>query len=356
MLFSVSEDGRDLQRLEGEDFADLDILERTDFQEWAVEEPALLGENLLVIASEYSNFEQTRDRLDVLALDPEGKLVVVELKRDEADQTTDLQAIKYASYCATLTAEEVQRDYQEFWNDRNEENLSPEEVGQKFANFLDESVEEGVPLTDEGWADFELDDRPRVLLVAGEFGIQVTAPVIWLIEEYDIDITCVTVTAHEHDGEIFLSNRQVIPVAEAEEYMTRRREKDRDKDRTGQRPRSIHVLLERGVLQEGDIVEYYEKRKPDQDEWEFEPDEDFWRAEVTGKTGKTNNVRWFHDNETYSFTRLTKELLDELMIGDRPARLNGYRYWCHPEFNYRTLHDLRNSQVDASERNRPDLD
>lgn len=350
MLFSVSEDGNELHRLDGEEFANLDILERADFQEWAVEEPALLGEDLLVIASEYSNFEQTRDRLDILAIDPEGKLVVVELKRDEADRTTDLQAIKYASYCATLTAEEVQRDYRMFWNDRNDTELSPEEVGQKFAKFLDESVEEGVPLTDEGWADFELDDRPRILLVAGKFGIQVTAPVIWLIEEYDIDITCVTVTAHEYKDEILLSKRQVIPVAEAEEYMTRRREKDRDKDQTEQRDRSIIVLLERGILQEGDRVEFCEDKKPDQDEWKFEPDDDFWRAEVTGKTGRTNNVQWYHDDETYSFTRLTKTLLDELMVSDRPARLNGYRYWCHPEFEYRSLLDLRNSQVEASDR------
>jgi hypothetical protein len=42
------------------------------------------------------------------------RLVVVELKRDEADATTDLQALKYASYCATLTAGEIQRDYRSF--------------------------------------------------------------------------------------------------------------------------------------------------------------------------------------------------------------------------------------------------
>lgn len=83
-----------------------------------IENPEILGEELLVIQSEYANFEETSDRLDVLALDPEGKLMVVELKRDEADDTTDLQAIKYASYCATLTAEEVQKEYRTFWNGR----------------------------------------------------------------------------------------------------------------------------------------------------------------------------------------------------------------------------------------------
>lgn len=348
MIFSVTKEGDGLQRLKDQEFAELDILERTDFQQWAVEEPRLLGEDLLVIADDYSNFEQTRDRLDILALDPTGKLVVVELKRDQADQTTDLQAIKYASYCATLTGEEIQRDYRQYWNKRANDDLTPEDVGQKFADFLDESVEEGVPFTDEGWADFELDDRPRILLVAGDFGIQVTAPVMWLIEEYDLDINCVTVSAYEHDGEILLSNRQVIPVAEAEEYMTRRREKQEQKQ-SKKRTRAINDLLDRGVLVDTDIVEFCDDRKPDRDEWQFEPDNEFWRAEVTGNTGRTDNVRWHHDDELYSFTGLTKTLVEEL-TGDRPSRLNGYRYWCHPEFDHRTLRDLRNSGVEANGR------
>jgi hypothetical protein len=63
------------------------------------------------------------------------------------------------------------------------------------------------------------------LLAARSFGIQVTAPIMWLIEVYDVDITCVTMHAHEHNGELLLSTRQVIPIQEAEEYMTKRREK-----------------------------------------------------------------------------------------------------------------------------------
>lgn len=349
MIFSISEEADELQRLHDQKFAELDILERHDFQEWAIEEPALLGEELLVIASEYSNFEQTHDRLDILALDPEGKLVVVELKRDEADKTTDLQAIKYASYCATLTAEEIQQDYRTFWNNRSDGELAPEEVGQKFADFLDEGVEEGVPLTDEGWADFELDDRPRILLVAGEFGLEVTAPVMWLIEEYDLDITCVTVQAYKHNDEFLLNNQQVIPVSEAEEYMTRRREKQEKQKKTERRTRAIKVLLKRGVLVAGDTVEFCEGAKPQGDEWLFEPDDEFWQAKVTGETGRSDNVRWEHDDEVYSFTGLTKELL-ETLTGNRPNTINGYKNWCHPEFEYRTLSDLRNSQVEAPER------
>jgi RecB family endonuclease NucS len=113
-MFAVDQDRDELRQVREQSFSDLGVLERPDFQEWIVERPSVLGEEFLVIQSEYSKFADTRDRLDLLALDREGRLVVVELKRDEADDTTDLQAIKYASYCATLTAEEIQQDYRSF--------------------------------------------------------------------------------------------------------------------------------------------------------------------------------------------------------------------------------------------------
>lgn len=85
MIFSVDREGGKLRRIQVQSFTDLNVLERSDLQEWVVANPEILGEELLVIQSEYSKFEETRDRLDVLALDADGKLVVVELKRDEAD-------------------------------------------------------------------------------------------------------------------------------------------------------------------------------------------------------------------------------------------------------------------------------
>lgn len=52
----------------------------------------------------------------------------------------------------------------------------------------------------------------------------------------------------------------------------------------------------------------------------------------------------------YSFTGLTKELLHELVERDRDEALNGYKYWCHPEFDRRTLSDLRNSDTLGEDR------
>lgn len=342
MIFSV-EDGDALHEIEEKDLSDLGILERQDLQEWTIEKPQILGENLLIITSEYANFKDTRDRLDILSIDQSGKLVVVELKRDRADRTTDLQAIKYASYCATLTAKDIQKDYREFWSNRDNTELTSDAVGQKFSQFLNDGDDVGT--SNDGWAEFELDQKPRILLAAGSFGTEITAPVMWLIEEYGMDITCRRIEAYKHQDRILLNSQQVIPVAEAEEYMTKRREKQEKQQRTSRRPAAINALLERGVLRPGERVKFDPTRVPDNASRSWDENDDFWWATITGDKGKSDNVRWDHDGKVYSFTGLTKELKHKLVGRDRNESLNGYKFWCHPEFDNRTLSDLRNSEV-----------
>lgn len=349
MIFSVNEDTKELKHLPEQELVQLELLEREDLEEWAIEEPRILGEDLLVVSSEYSKFQDLRDRLDILAIDREGKLVVVELKRDRADQTTDLQAIKYASYCATLTAEDIQRDYRDFWNERDGANLSPEEVGEKFVEFLSQGVTEDVPYTDDGWANFELDDKPRILLAAGSFGPEITSPVMWLMEEYNMDITCTRMEAYRHRDRVILNSQQVIPIPEAEEYLTKRREKQEKQQETSV-TFTLPELLDRGVLQEGDIVVFDEGRVPEEVERDWDPEDDYWRARVTGQTGQQDNIVWIHDDETYSFTGLTREILNELVGRDKDKPLNGYAYWAHPEFRFRTLLKLREANVHGEDR------
>lgn len=353
MIFSVNQDDADLEQLPEEEFSELDILEREDLQEWAIEEPRVLGEKLLAITSEYAKFADLRERLDIMAVAPDGKLVVTELKRDRADRTTDLQAIKYASYCATLTAEDVQKDYRDFWNDRNEADLTPEDVGETFADFLNQGVIDEVPYMDDGWANFELDDTPRILLVAGSFGPEITSPVMWLIEEYDMDITCTRIQAYKHRDRVILNSQQVIPIPEAEEYLTKRREKQ-EKQKQSSVTFTLPSLLERGVLEQGDVVVFDEGKVPDEVEREWDPKDAYWHARVTGMTGQQDNLEWLENGEHYSFTGLTREILNRLIGRDKNKPLNGYAYWVHPEFGYRTLLKLREADVTSDERERDD--
>lgn len=348
MLFRVDGDAGDIDDLRERDLADLGFLERQDLQEWVIDEPRILGEELLIVTSEYEDFEDTRDRLDILALDPTGKVVVVELKRDQADRTTDLQAIKYASYCSTLTAEDLQKEYRDFWNDRAGTDRTPEEVGETFIEFLSE-YNDPISVGDDGWAVFDLDQKPRILLAAGSFGIEITAPTIWLIDEYGLDITCTRIEAHEHKGDILLNSQQVIPVQEAEEYMTKRREKQERQESTEYQT-TLDVLRKAGVVEVGTRVHFDPTQIPEEADREWDEDEDFWWGTVVDVTGSRNTIRWAFDGEEYSFTGISKELLSQLVGRDKDDPLNGYRYWCHPNYGGETLLSLRDQGISASDR------
>lgn len=319
-MFKVS--GDTVSRIERNDLKDLDVMEREDLEQWIIEEPEVLGEDLLVVSSEMDNYETINERLDVLALDRSGKIVVIELKRDRADKTTDLQALKYASYIATFSAEDVQKEYREFHESENEE-ISPEEVGEKFAKFLDD-LEPGIDVKNEGYADFQLDDKPRIMLVAGEFGKEVTAPAVWLNQEYGMDFSCIELSAYSDGGDIFLNSRQILPVPETEDYMAKRRQKKQSQESTGRSVSTFKHLFNEGVLDEGDLLEFSDDKKPDHFD-EQDVDDSFFKARVTGKLGKSNNIEWLEDGKKYSLTGLARKLL--MNMGKQRKSLNGSQYW-----------------------------
>src|SRR5690348_16002083 len=69
---------------------------------WLMANPELAGEPLLVLGSQLAEFAEDKDRLDVLAVDRQGEIVLIELKVDGAFKLTDLQALAYAAGYSAL--------------------------------------------------------------------------------------------------------------------------------------------------------------------------------------------------------------------------------------------------------------
>lgn len=63
------------------------IRERQDLQRALRQRIDVLGDDLLVVAEEYAVFKDSRRRVDLLALDRAGTLVVIELKRTDTAGT-----------------------------------------------------------------------------------------------------------------------------------------------------------------------------------------------------------------------------------------------------------------------------
>jgi hypothetical protein len=70
--------------------------------------PDILGEPLLVIGRQIA-MDEGRDRIDLLALDKAGNLVVIELERDLVGGSADLQALRYVALVAQWSHDDIRR-------------------------------------------------------------------------------------------------------------------------------------------------------------------------------------------------------------------------------------------------------
>src|SRR5262245_16632167 len=72
-------------------------ISEAQLEKWLVANPGLAGEPLLILGSQLAEFAEDKDRLDVLAVDKRGEIVLLELKVDGQFRLTDLQALAYAA-------------------------------------------------------------------------------------------------------------------------------------------------------------------------------------------------------------------------------------------------------------------
>lgn len=76
-----------------------------DLHQFLAQDPSLLGERLLVIGSEVQT--PYGKRLDLLAIDVDGNLHLLELKRDKTPRDVVAQVLDYGSWASTLTRDDL---------------------------------------------------------------------------------------------------------------------------------------------------------------------------------------------------------------------------------------------------------
>ena len=83
-MYRIDQQTNRITKLKSVRFSDLGMRERTHLQEWLANSPEALGEELLIIQKEFAGFDDTKERLDLLALDKQGALVIIENKLDDS--------------------------------------------------------------------------------------------------------------------------------------------------------------------------------------------------------------------------------------------------------------------------------
>ena len=204
-LFRVHPESRKTDKIEEVDFSRLGLKERKDIQEWVADNPSILGEDLLIIGKEFSGFDLTNERLDLLAVDSDGRLVIIELKRDDTGANAHWQAIKYASYLRRATDEQIVGMLAEY------KKIPQEDAAQELVQHL-------------GGDDLSaLNNDQRIILASHRFAPEVTSAALWLNDKAHGEdlITCVTLTPYRDSGagSLYIQATTIIPVPGEEDYV-----------------------------------------------------------------------------------------------------------------------------------------
>ena len=185
--------------------SELDLDEK-DLENWISRTPELLfgGEQVLVIAQSVSG----RSMADILALDAQGNLVIVEIKRDRSDRETVGQLLEYAAEMSSRHYDELEELHREYWN----RNLSE----QPYVCLLDRFRE----LTDDQSVEKQdIPKRPRghrVCIVAPDSDHGLRRIIRWL-REYGVPMTFAPFAIYEgtdNDSPDFLLEIEQLPKIE----------------------------------------------------------------------------------------------------------------------------------------------
>ncbi|PKA23870.1 hypothetical protein CH381_23635 [Leptospira sp. mixed culture ATI2-C-A1] len=318
MIYKVTKDLKNITEIKEDSFINLNIWERNHIEEWVRKVPSILGEDLLVLSIEFDRFINSSDRLDVLALDKSGNLVVIELKRDLYAGYADLQSLRYAAMVSTMTIEKVLPYYVYYLTNKcGNESANESNSRDNIVNFIknDEFIDFG--------------NKPRIILVSEDFSPEITTTVLWL-RQSNIDISCIKIIPHKIDDDIIIVSNKIIPLQETKQYLVEIKEKEQSQESVKRnRPKTMKILLENEILKEGDLI-FLKANLPHY--IQFAENDPYFIAKITGKQGQSNAIQWEKDKTEYSISNLTYQIFKEKHPnGAEPSSINGNWHWVNKD-------------------------
>ena len=194
-------------------YASLELRERENVQRVLREHIDVISPDTLILAEEYSEWEDSNRRIDLLGLDSGGCLVVIELKRTEDGGHMELQALRYAALVSIMTFDQAVEARGKYLEARG---LS--------SNTAESSIREHLDVEDGPVA---FSNQVRVVLASAGFSKEITSSVLWLNAQ-GLDIRCVRMRPHRFQNRVLLDVQQVIPLLEAADFQVAIRNKNLD--------------------------------------------------------------------------------------------------------------------------------
>lgn len=246
-------------KLEETTFSELKMLE-SDIEEMLRQNVDMVcddEESMLIVGQQVKN--EKNGRSDLTAIDNNGDIVLIELKRDKRDievrkEAFEFQAIRYAASYATIKSTDaliqnifapyVERHKGEF---QQYPGLTSAEIAtRQLTDFLEKNES----------ASFN--EHQRIVLVASEFDEQTLSAVAWL-NSNQVDISCYQLCPMRLDDDILIDVKKLLPVNSYEDFYVGVTEngsllRTRKKSISRRALPKIDTLMEWGLVQAGDIL------------------------------------------------------------------------------------------------------
>lgn len=195
------------------DFSTLNLKEE-HIESFLAENLNILMGDAILVGRQVVN--EQKSRADLVALDSDGCLVVIEIKRDMADckaraEKFEMQAIRYAAtYSRIRTVDELaELVYAPYLKKSELHEVTDEKALQiakeKIAGIIKNS---------------EFNTRQKIILVASEFDKEVISACAWLVQN-GIDISCIRLSpVRNGDSQLLLVVERVVPPPSLDEMLT----------------------------------------------------------------------------------------------------------------------------------------
>lgn len=328
--------------------------ETTHLERWVVDHPEILGENVLIVTTQYDKWSSesgtnARERLDILALDSSGQLIVVELKRG-SDPRVHLQALTYAALVSTFTKESLAQAHAAYLNATS---VVDNRIDHASAlSFLNDHVA-------DDW-DVDLLTQPKIILIAEDFPAQVLTTVSWITGiaagKLEIELHVVNLfVLDSQPGQTCAVFQRLFPVEDLEPSLLSAGASDSRNTAISERivsrkrqARTVSTIVSNNLLPVGArlTLNLEGMVRP-----EVREQVQVWAADDPERTAAqwvadpNRPLRWLADSSdtTWAPTSLIKHIIAEATQGDPPGSIHGPFGW---EYLGRRLTLIANSAID----------
>jgi hypothetical protein len=174
-------------------------------EKFLLQDPNVLGQPLLVIDRQITTPDGKR--LDILAIDSDGDIHVIELKRDQTPREVTAQTMDYASWASNLGYEDIKQHYED-----SSENNDSFEAGfdAKFRPSNDDTPK----------GPDEVNNQHYLTIVASELDGSTQRIIEYLSEEFEVPINAVRFNYYQEDGREYIARSWLNDPHEIEDEET----------------------------------------------------------------------------------------------------------------------------------------